>query len=646
MCGICGWVAPNSSPAPGTTELMADLLFHRGPDDSGVEHGPGWGLGFRRLSILDLSPLGHQPMLSRDGRFWLVFNGEIYNYVELRSELQRNGERFESGSDTEVLLRLLAQRGVAALSLLNGMFALALIDLRERRFLLARDRLGVKPLYYEMRNGSLRFASELKALLAFPDASRDIDPVAVTQYLIQGYLASETCIFRNMKKLPPAHFLAGDLDAPQDAQLSKYWELNLNGESSGKEMTASEFDDMHNLLRDSVRIRMRSDVPLGVFLSGGIDSGLVAALAKEASPTPPLALTIAFSEGECDERALAQSTAEHIGLEHRIVMQPPPQLSDVDRMAWFFDEPFGDPSALPTLALCEAASHHATVFLSGDGGDEAFAGYRRYIETTRAKPMLNFGSAASQLIRALARFFPEFSPMRYKMEKVSMPHMGAAMAFDEVPSDPVILRILHPDLLPLVPMASDALWSRWRRSLGASLTSRQQSLDYDLYLPGDILVKVDRASMANSIEVRSPFLDYRLVEWVARLPRSTLLNASGGKRPLRALAKHYLPENVKTAKKRGFDVPLGHWFREQKGVTMLRDRLLASQSSHAQWSDPSVVARVIDDHASGRGRDFGLLLWRLLVLESWARHYTNLTPQRRPPASPKPVQAAVETARK
>lgn len=621
MCGICGWVGEGHADSRAATARMADLLRHRGPDDEGLEEGQGWGLGFRRLSILDLSPQGHQPMRSPDGRFVIVFNGEIYNYLELRSALERDGESFRSGSDTEVLLRLLAKHGANALSQLNGMFALAFIDTLERTFLIARDRLGVKPVYYTFHKGSLRFASELKALLAWPDASRDIDPSAVAEYMAFGYLSSETCIFSGYKKIPPGHLLQGSLDAPEKSVPRPYWHIALSDEEGNRSLKEQELEELEDLLKDAVRIRLRSDVPVGIFLSGGIDSGIVAALSAEASEKPPLALTVGFDEREADETSLAQATAGHVRLEHRVIMQNPGSLADIDRLAWFFDEPFGDPSALPTFAMCEAAKDLATVYLSGDGGDEAFGGYRRYIEGLRLQGLMDATGKAAWGVRTLARLLPATSLQHYRLLKLGLPDQGAAAAFDGLPHDPATRLVLHPSLRALTAQASVPLWKRWEASRGRQLTARQQHLDYGWYLPDDVLVKVDRASMANSVEVRSPFLDYRLVEWAARLPRSTLLNGHEGKLPLRALGRRLLPDAVNRGVKRGFGVPLDEWFRHRDGIDLVNERLLPQDRRQYGFWDGSGVQRILQEHRSRRGRSFGQLLWRMLMLDAWARHY-------------------------
>lgn len=622
MCGIFGWLGQSPEEPVELFATLSRMLRHRGPDDQGFECGAGWGLGFCRLSILDLSPTGHQPMFTPDGKYGIVFNGEIYNYVELRRSLEQAGETFLGSSDTEVLLRLLARFGTEALSQLNGMFSLGFVDTERRTWLLARDRFGVKPLYCQFRPGQLRFASELKALLAWRDARREIDPAAIVEYLALNYLSNDSCIFKGYHKLPPGHFMLGSLDAPEQACVEPFWKLELNGEHGTVSLSQREQEELAGLLCDAVQIRLRSDVPLGIFLSGGLDSSLVATLAAQATNgRRPLALTIGFAEREYDETTLARATAERAGLEHRVIPQQPSSLTDIDRLAWFYDEPFGDASALPTFALCEAASKHATVFLSGDGGDEAFGGYRRYIESERHSRLMR--QTARYIPTAASRLLPTLSLWRYRLDKVTLPDEGWAAAFDGIPQDPVLEFMISPGLKPLLRSAGKSLWSRWTPSREMSLASRQQSLDYALYLPDDILVKMDRASMAHSIEVRSPFLDYRVVEWAARLPRAKLLNSQEGKLPLRKLGEQLLPPNVNTGVKRGFGVPLDTWFRQPAGQFFTRERLLSEQAKARGWWDAEAVEQVIHVHQSNRGRDFGAVLWRLLFLDAWARQYVD-----------------------
>jgi asparagine synthase (glutamine-hydrolysing) len=624
MCGIFGWVGEAPEGVNEHVSVLSRMLQHRGPDDAGYESGPGWGLGFRRLSILDLSPLGHQPMTSPDGRYWIIFNGEVYNYVELREMLEREGETFRSGSDTEVLVRLLAREGTRALERLNGMYAFAFVDTQERTFLIVRDRLGVKPLYYQHHNGSLRFASELKALLAWPDAPRAVDPAAVVEYLALNYLPHERCIFQGYEKLPPGHYLTGSLDDPRRARVGRYWQPTLEPQEGASTLSNAQLEELLALLTDATRIRLRSDVPVGIFLSGGIDSGLVAVLAGQAAEgAKPLALTVGFSERDYDESDFARATAERAGLEHRLIMQQPASLTDVDRLAWFYDEPFGDASALPSFALCEAAREHATVFIAGDGGDEAFGGYRRYIEAQRYRSLAALPQPLTSAMRGISGLLPALSPSRYRLLKSGLADGGYAAAFDGVPTDPALELVLGSDLRAHAGDAGKALWQRWGTSRGKDILTRQQALDYSLYLPDDILVKMDRASMAHSIEVRSPFLDYRVVEWAARLPRAALLDTREGKLPLRALAKQLLPPQVERGRKRGFGIPLRAWFQQPTGQAFLRERLLSSEARTRGYWDLSGVKRVIEAHATDGGRDFGPLLWRLLMLDAWSRSYVD-----------------------
>ncbi len=637
MCGIAGWLGEAPADAQALAARWHALLSHRGPDDTGFAAGAGWGLGFNRLSILDLSVLGHQPMQSTDGRYQIVFNGEIYNYLELRAVLVADGEQFRGDSDTEVLLHLLAREGAGALPQLNGMFAFAFIDTVARRFLLARDRLGQKPLYYHRRAGQLRFASELKALLAWPDAAPQLDEQAVMTYLALGYLPTEQCIFHSYQKLPAAHYLSGSLDAPEDAQLVRYWKLNINGAQeqaqtrNGNAAPISErtLAELTDLFSDAVHIRLRSDVPVGIFLSGGIDSGLVATLAGQVhSGTPPTAFTVSFAEAAYDEAALATLVAKQAGLPQVIVPQQANDLQALDRLAWFYDEPFGDPSALPTMALCAAAAAHATVFLSGDGGDEAFGGYRRYLEAQRYPWLLRLPGPVAQGVQLLARTLPRFSALRYQLAKSAQSQGRFAAAFDETPVDPVLALLLNDHGQRNRDDAGSPIWQRWARAGSAdeALLARQQRLDYDLYLPDDILVKMDRASMANSIEVRSPLLDYRLVEWAAQLPRHSLLNGNLGKLPLRSLGERLLPPAVQQGRKRGFGVPLDAWFREPGGIEFARSRLLASEAKRRGLWDVAGTEALLHAHQSQRGRNFGTWIWRLLMLDAWARHYVDTQP--------------------
>jgi asparagine synthase (glutamine-hydrolysing) len=626
MCGIFGYIGRAPDSLENLVNKVSRLLQHRGPDDYGFESGDGWGAGFRRLSILDLSELGHQPMSTPDGRFRLIFNGEIYNYVELKADLERQGEKFRSTSDTEVLLRLLAIHGPRALQQLNGMFALALIDTKNRTFLLARDRLGKKPLYYYLKKDQLRFASELKGLLAWPDAPRDVNPLAISQYLAFEYLPHSTCIFNGYHKLPQGHYIVGSFDKPEEIEARAYWQLDINGEERPGELSTNQLEELYDLLSDSTRIRLRSDVPIGFFLSGGIDSGLVAAIAARSPGGGDLrALTVSFDEKEYDETLLAKKTAEHIGMQQSLISQQSSGLADVDQIAWFFDEPFGDPSAIPTFNLCKVASEYGTVFLAGDGGDEAFGGYRKYFRDLKYRVTHSFPSSIGVAIEAASKLLSPLSPLRYRLARKSLPDGGFPAAFNRRPIDPVFQLLLPQNFQQYGGLAGQPFWDKWRQHPELSVIARWQKLDYDLYLPDDVLVKVDRASMAHSIEVRSPLLDYRIVEWAARLPRSVLLNTKEGKLPLRKLASDLLPSDVQAGGKRGFGTPLGAWFSGSPGQAFARERLLSDRARQRGLWNHEIVEKLIDTHQIDKGRDFGDWLWRLLVLDAWARHYLDGT---------------------
>lgn len=623
MCGIFGWIGETPQDPRAIECAVGPALHHRGPDDQGFLYAGQWGLGFRRLSILDLSPLGRQPMCTPDRQHWLVFNGEIYNYLELRAELDDRGEVFASQSDSEVLLRLLAIEGPRAIPRLNGMFAFAYLDLTTDSFILARDRLGVKPLYYSMNQLGLRFASELKGLLAWPGAGRQINPQAVIEFLALNYLSTETCIFQDYQKLPPAAYLTGPISRPQQSHIEQYWSVEINGDSRPSACSQTDLDKLQELVADSVRIRLRSDVPVGVFLSGGIDSGLVAAVASQQliGQQPIQAITIGYAEQSYDETDLASATADYARLRHLIIPQPAASLNQLDELAGCYDEPFGDESALPTYNLCRAAAQHGTVYLTGDGGDESFAGYRRYIESLRYSALTKLPKGLKTGMRAVAALLPIGSTLRYQLLKAGLPDQGFAAAFDHIPQDPLLGCLLHPDLLPWLPHAGAPLWTRWEKTGGKCLTARQQALDISLYLPDDILVKMDRASMAHSIEVRSPFLDYRIVEWAAKQPRTTLLNGSQGKLPLRMLAKRLLPASVQSAAKRGFGVPLDRWFSQAAGIQFARERLLSPGSPTRRWLNQTGVQQVVQMMEKSGGRDVSRWIWRLLVLDAWARKY-------------------------
>ncbi len=616
MCGLFGEIGHGVLTDGVAIGAISRSILHRGPDDSGMSAGEGWVLGFRRLAILDLSANGHQPLSSRDGRHVLVFNGEVYNYLELKAELLAAGETFRSGTDTEVLLKLLMREGSAALHRLNGMYAFAYLDLDRRRFIIARDRLGVKPLYYRQDRGRLRFASELKALLEWPGTPRELNRAGLLDYLTMGYLPNDSCIFDGYAKLPAGHFIEGDLDRPEVAP-RPYWALTIQPEDRGAEADTGLMEELEALLADAVRIRMRSDVPVALLLSGGIDSGLVASYAA-ATGTPPLALVAGVGTDQ-DETTLARATAAHLGLALQELPFDASDLRDVDSVAETFDEPFADTSALPTLKICAAARRHATVLLTGDGGDEAFGGYRRYVEAQRYAGIMQLPGGLRRAAWALGR--GHLPPrLEYRLAKATLPGELLGAVFDGfgLARDPALARLLPRDLAADLRDVARPVALAWAESEGHDLLTRQRAFDYRLYLADDVLVKVDRASMAHSTEVRSPFLDYRLVEWAARLPQRLLVDDTRGKLMLRRLAEARLPAAVTRGQKRGFGAPVDAWLRTPAGAALIRDRLVGHPAP--EFWRPEGVEAVLREHLAGK-RNYGDLLWRLLVLEAWTRRY-------------------------
>jgi asparagine synthase (glutamine-hydrolysing) len=616
MCGLFGEIGPNPLTDAQIVARISQTIRHRGPDAKGFASGQGWMLGFRRLSILDLSQDGNQPMRSADGRHIIVFNGEVYNYRELRAELEAEGERFFSGTDTEVVLRLLARDGPAALPRLNGMFALAYLDLERRTYLLVRDRFGKKPLYVRLADGHLRFASELRALLQWPDAPRDLSREAVVEYLSLGYVPGDLCIFEGYAKLPPGHYASGSLDDPA-LEPRPWWSLDIAPEDGLQPREGPLLEELDALLADATDIRMRSDVPVALLLSGGIDSGLVASyMARSAQGA--LALVAGFDRADYDESGLARETAAHLGLRVEVLKMQDSNLTEVDRVAAAYDEPFGDPSALPMLHICEAARAHATVLLTGDGGDEAFGGYRRYIEIRKYQRLMRMPDALLRLVWERARHRLGAKPA-YRLAKATLPGGLLGAVFDGLglSRDPALARLLPEGHGPL-PDVVASVRRDWNATAGRDLLSRQRMFDYAHYLPDDVLVKVDRASMAHSTEARSPLLDYRVAEFAAKLPEGLLLRAGQGKHMLRQLARRRLPPSVAQGGKRGFGVPVGGWIRTPAGAALVRERLVEAQARRpALWRAEGVRA-LLDDHLDGK-RDYGDMLWRLLVLDAWVR---------------------------
>lgn len=627
MCGIAG-IFHCGTPKPVDPERvgrMSDALAHRGPDGSGVWTGPGVGLGHRRLSIIDLAG-SSQPMHSADGRATIVFNGEIYNYRELRRELASDGAQFRTDGDTEVILAAWARWGVECLPRLHGMFAFALYDAHRRELLLARDRLGVKPLFMaHLSDGSLAFASELKGLLAHPLLRREVDPLAVEDYLTWGYVPDHRSILKGVEKLPAGHYLVLRHEAPPPPPV-QWWDVDFTRRRSGS--TADLSAELLHHMREAVTSRMVADVPLGAFLSGGVDSSSVVALMAESSGNPVNTCSIGFDVAALDETGYAERVARRFGTDHRSRRVDPDDFGAIDQIAAMFDEPFADASALPTWRVCQLARETVTVALSGDGADEAFAGYRRQVFHAReeqARAMLP-GGLRGPVFGGLGAIWPKADwaprPLRAKSTLQSLAGDGAegyARALSVVP--PEIRATLYSDSFAREIdgyRAEDALVRTMRSAPARSGLDRAQYADLKFWLPGDILTKTDRTSMNVSLEAREPLLDHRLVEFAAGLPHRERIRGRQGKWLLKHTMRRYLPEEVLFRPKQGFVTPIAQWLR---GPLASEARAIASGARLARtgWFDEIRLGKIAEAHIAGRS-DHSRLLWQLIMLDRSLDH--------------------------
>lgn len=647
MCGIAGVFRYRDGASTGREALaqMVGQLRHRGPDDVGVAVSGPLGLGHARLSILDLAG-GHQPIWNEERTAAVVCNGEIYNHRELRRELEARGHRFATRSDTEVIVHLWEELGPACVERLAGMFALAVADVRQRRLLLARDRAGKKPLYYSDRGGTLAFASELKSLLAAGFAAPEIDPEALDLYLAWGYVPTPWTIFRDARKLPAGHLAVCDAGG---MRIERYWDLRF--ESRPGERIKEDMEDwtgeLEHLLGEAVRDRLESDVPLGAFLSGGIDSGTVVSFMSEALAAPVRTHTVGFADRATDEREDAAAVARALGADHRET-EVRPCLEDVlPRIAWHLDEPFADPSAVPTWYVSRETRRRVTVALSGDGGDELFAGYgTRYATHLREETVRRGlpGPLRAALFSPLARIWPRSPrlprPLRLATILANLAVDGDRAFYQDRRHLPLWLseRLLGPELRarrgrfdPFV-----ALEPHLARAPQGDPLARALYLDLKTWLADDGLVKVDRMSMAHALEVRCPLLDHRIIELAARVPSSLKLRRGRTKILLRRVAERRLPAEILARPKRGFAPPVSRWLREDLR-DLSRDLLLAPDALARDLFEIREVARLLDDHRTQR-LDAGWALWTLLMLEVWHREVLRGARQ---PAVPEEVPHAV-----
>jgi asparagine synthase (glutamine-hydrolysing) len=634
MCGIAGFIG-RATGRDGAAELheMCDAIVHRGPDEAGylTRADRGLALGMRRLSIIDLAG-GSQPIGNEDGTVQVVFNGEIYNYRELRAGLEKRGHRFSTHTDTEVLVHLYEERGEALVDELRGMFAFALWDEKRERLLIARDRLGIKPLYYwRSPDGALAFGSELKSLLRLPDFPRDIDRSAIADYLALGYVPEPGCIYRGVSKLLPGHLLVRSSDGSVTTR--RYWNPLEQGEVAMEKEEAVR--EIRRLLTDSVRYRLIADVPLGAFLSGGLDSSAVVAEMSRQMDRPVKTFSIGFEEPEFNEAPHAAAVARSLGTEHTELIVRPDVEELFESIVLGFDEPFADSSAIPTLLVSRLAAEHVKVVLSGDGGDELFAGYTRYLDMQTRGAVLP--TPLRKLLGAAVRRFPHGTVGRNRLLEYTRSERGRYTGMVAHPLAVADGGVARGDLVA-EGYSPDQLLDRWYEQVSHRSREEQPSLvDLLSYLPGDILTKVDRMSMAASIEARVPLLDHRMVEFATSIPMSLKLRDGTGKWIFREATRGLLPDSVFEKRKQGFGVPLRPWLRRELKHRV--DRLLDPGTALHEWVEPAAVARVVGEHQAGR-RDHSPLLWKLIVLQLWLQQSGNTSSPRPDPVS-KPSSATL-----
>lgn len=622
MCGIAGKVAINGpGPAPELLTRMTQAIRHRGPDDGGVWADGRAGLGSRRLAVLDLSERGHQPFVSADGRYHLVYNGEIYNYRMLRRDLEAEGQVFHTGTDTEVLLRLFEVEGAACLQRLRGMFAFAVWDAREQRLFAARDRLGKKPFYYALSDRALTFGSEPAALLQDPDVCTEPDPEAIDHFLSFGYVPDGLAAFRGMRKLPPAHWLTfqnGDL------RVDRYWDVSYAIQPPMPETAALEA--LAAQLDEAVAMRLVSDVPLGALLSGGIDSSAVVACMRRHVTGPLRTFSIGFEDPRYDELTFARSVAERFETEHTEMVVRPAALPMLERLVEAYGEPFADSSAIPSLAVSELARQSVTVALTGDGGDETLLGYDRYRALALASRV---PSALRGSVGAVLRRLPAGGSVKSPVARarrfgasLSAPPVERYIGWTACFSGADKQRLYTPDFQAACGADPfNLIRTAFAATDAPSIAETAADADLHTYLPGDLLVKADIASMAHSLELRSPFLDHVFVEFAATLPASFKLRNGVSKYLLRKLVEPLLPAAVVTRPKMGFGVPIERWLREEL-KEILQDVLLSRRAIDRGYFQQDQVERLVREHLSG-SVNHHFRLWALLVLELWHRRHVD-----------------------
>jgi asparagine synthase (glutamine-hydrolysing) len=624
MCGICG-IFEFDEQREIPRELvhrMTQTIVHRGPDDEGIFVGRGIGLGFRRLSIIDVAG-GHQPLSNEDGRVWVMLNGEIYNYLELHDDLIKRGHRFSTHSDTETIVHLYEEYGEECFARLRGMFAIALWDSRDHKLLLARDRVGKKPLYYASDAKRILFGSELKCLLAADSLPRDIDTQALSDYFSLGYVPAPKTIYRAAKKLLPGHYLVA---SAKGVRIERYWDISFNHVENRSEEEWCEI--LRHQLCEVTRMRLMSEVPLGAFLSGGVDSSAVVAMMAKIMRRPVTTCSIGFEEQEYDESAFARKVSEQFNTDHHEQIVRPNALDVLNKLVWHYDEPFADSSAIPTYYVSQVARRYVTVALGGDGGDENFAGYRRYYFDHMENQMRGFIPAPirSAVFGPLGRLYPALAwAPRFLRAKATFQslarsplegYFNSISIFRPGEKSNLFTKDFRQSLHGYD--AIDVLHQYYDRADTPDLLSRIQYVDMKTYLTDDILAKVDRASMAVSLEVRAPLLDHKLMETVATIPSSLKLAGREGKYIFKKAMAPMLKSEILDRRKQGFAVPLDRWFRQD-----LKDLTYeALFSTDDGILDRPFLKKIWDQHQKGT-YDRSAHLWSVLMFRKWREAFLS-----------------------
>ncbi len=649
MCGICGEIDFNKGITFEPIRRMCKVLTHRGPDDQGIvfikgnrnlevkdsseflpdENAFEVALGHRRLSIIDLSTAAHQPMCNEDATAWIVFNGEIYNFQELREGLEKKGHRFKSRSDTEVILHAYEEFGVECLNHFRGMFGFAIWDSNLRRLFMARDRLGKKPLVYFSKNGQFGFASEIKALLQIPEVERKVNNDALHHYLTYQYVPSPDTIFERIKKLPPAHYLL--YDSSGKIKIERYWKLDFASNKEPERDLSEWCHLIRSKLEESVKLRLISDVPLGAFLSGGVDSSLIVGIMAKLSGKPVKTFSIGFEEKEFDELSYARLVSNHFATEHHEFIVKPNAMEILPKLVWYYNEPFGDSSAIPTYYVANMTKDYVKVVLTGDAGDENFAGYPRYL---RSKYVSWFTRLPEKVRRSLLPAFLRIlsqSPWRRKtlnrladFTEILSFHQGRNYAeqikiFNQKEKDDVFSEDFSRQVKGTDPL--DYLITKYEEVDTDDLIEKLLYLDMVTYLPEDLLVKTDIATMANSLEARVPFLDHKFMELVAGIPSHFKLKGTKTKFILKTAFKDFLPDAVYKRRKMGFGVPVSRWFRNEL-KDYVHDILLDPRTLKRGYFRREGIERLLNDHIALR-YDHSSKIWALLFLEMWFRVFID-----------------------